>query len=323
MTGLIIDPFSLAYPANGSKEELEEYINMLLELDQYTQESSLDILISNNTSDILVLENNFPYWDELKSVFERHGINYIQPSDLITTIGRILKLKKIEDLGINDVLYSYLTLEEDSICSRPRNYLEEFKRIAMIACIYTILEYNQFIFSKGDFEESIFVSGDLIDIEKEEHISIEIPRNYSCIIPLVKNFEEFFFRVNPVEVWTEKLYEEAIKISIFQRTGSYEDANWKFGHSFFRSAQDKGFLSEGIKIKRLIRSIVDTILRENLSETHWLRAGQGANEPQVTRGNDRAWRKDIDREYHLHYWETEDGIEFASVVVHNDMSIPA
>jgi hypothetical protein len=51
--------------------------------------------------------------------------------------------------------------------------------------------------------------------------------------------------------------------------------------------------------------------------------GKGGNEPQQKRGQDKAWRRDIDYEYHLHYWECDDGsVEFASVVTHNDFSIP-
>jgi hypothetical protein len=41
------------------------------------------------------------------------------------------------------------------------------------------------------------------------------------------------------------------------------------------------------------------------------------------RGSDKAQRRDIDYEFHLHYWEiANDVIELASVVHHNDFSIP-
>jgi hypothetical protein len=47
------------------------------------------------------------------------------------------------------------------------------------------------------------------------------------------------------------------------------------------------------------------------------------NEPQLTRGGDTAWRRDIDRDLHLHYWELEaGGVELASVVDHNNFYIP-
>ena len=59
---------------------------------------------------------------------------------------------------------------------------------------------------------------------------------------------------------------------------------------------------------------------------HWLRAGFGADDPQRVRNNDqaRAWRRDIDRDHHLHYWSCEGGtVEIACVSFpHDDFGIP-
>jgi hypothetical protein len=33
-------------------------------------------------------------------------------------------------------------------------------------------------------------------------------------------------------------------------------------------------------------------------------------------------RRDIGYDYHVHYWEHGGHIEFASVVIHNDLTIP-
>tara|TARA_R110001592_G_scaffold165883_2_gene400507 strand:+ start:19548 stop:20597 length:1050 start_codon:yes stop_codon:yes gene_type:complete len=74
---------------------------------------------------------------------------------------------------------------------------------------------------------------------------------------------------------------------------------------------------------KILRSIVETVNGHNLSAVHALRTGSGGNNPQRMRGSDKAQRRDIDREFHLHYWEYTDGsIELASVVYHNDFSIP-
>ena len=75
----------------------------------------------------------------------------------------------------------------------------------------------------------------------------------------------------------------------------------------------------------LLSAISETILNINMRDTHWLRRGAGGNEQQLYRNSDnaKAWRRDIDHEFHLHYWATSDHhIEFASIVVHNNMSIP-
>ena len=74
---------------------------------------------------------------------------------------------------------------------------------------------------------------------------------------------------------------------------------------------------------RILRSIVESIKKQNLRAVHALRAGSGGDDPQQIRGADKAHRRDIDHEFHLHYWECSDGkIELAAVVHHNDFSIP-
>ena len=60
---------------------------------------------------------------------------------------------------------------------------------------------------------------------------------------------------------------------------------------------------------KIIRSIIETINEQNLEKVHKLRTGKGGDNPQRTRSEDgaKAWRRDIDREYHLHYWECQNG----------------
>ena len=74
---------------------------------------------------------------------------------------------------------------------------------------------------------------------------------------------------------------------------------------------------------KVLRAIVETLEHTSMADSHALRTGPGAEDPQRMRGGDKAMRRDIDYEYHLHYWQFADGtVEIASVVVHNDFSIP-
>lgn len=74
---------------------------------------------------------------------------------------------------------------------------------------------------------------------------------------------------------------------------------------------------------KILRSIVETVKSINLPAVHALRTGTGGNNSQRMRGPDKAQRRDIDREFHLHYWECADGtVELASVVYHDDFTIP-
>jgi hypothetical protein len=93
------------------------------------------------------------------------------------------------------------------------------------------------------------------------------------------------------------------------------------GEDFLQSASRLGFLHEPSKIQRLLRACADVVLGRNLTKSHHLRSGRGANDPQRVRGTFGAWRHDLDDEFHLHYWRSGTAVEFSNVVVHNDFSI--
>ena len=122
----------------------------------------------------------------------------------------------------------------------------------------------------------------------------------------------------------------AVKVGVYKKFVSSgnvlpweELPAFEIGHEFFGSLQTHHVAADSGLAEKLFRAIVETICHENLGATHALRKGRGANDPQRMRGEDAAWRRDVDYEYHLHYWECAKGtVELALVVVHNDFSIP-
>lgn len=175
----------------------------------------------------------------------------------------------------------------------------------------------------------------IIEYGTDSISKIPLPQVMNGKVKACTNPHGFRFALNPVRIWLHgkgEIENCSVALDICTYRRSYEAGltynketrnKWYFGGKFLETNGELGFLHEESKIKMLLKSCCDTILRQNMSKTHALRTGPGGNDPQVKRGNDLAMRRDIDYEYHLHYWETENGIEFASVVVHNDMTIPA
>lgn len=54
---------------------------------------------------------------------------------------------------------------------------------------------------------------------------------------------------------------------------------------------------------------------------HALREGDGGNSPQITKEDYAAWRRDIDTDYHIHYWKKGEIVKLANIVHHNDYKI--
>jgi hypothetical protein len=123
----------------------------------------------------------------------------------------------------------------------------------------------------------------------------------------------------------------AVQITIYQmRLANGIDPEWDdiprfyVGNEFLNSFQHHN--PSQTHSTKFLQSIVETINNVNMSRTHSIRTGAGGGNPQRIRKKDRAkaFRRDIDKEYHLHYWICEDGIvEFASInFPHDDFSIP-
>jgi len=123
----------------------------------------------------------------------------------------------------------------------------------------------------------------------------------------------------------------AIRIAVFKfRLASGTTAEWddvpchRVGHAFRSSLQ--GIHPTQQLAGKVLRAIVETLEGTNMAATHWFRTGPGGDDPQRVRGSNQAtaWRRDIDREHHLHYWNCEDGtVEIASVSFpHDDFTIP-
>jgi len=163
--------------------------------------------------------------------------------------------------------------------------------------------------------------------------NVSYPLNIASQFYLSKCLHTLHSFLSPNNIWTngrcEFAFKKAIELYIYQNQHCQSpyvcpiDYNsFSFGQHFFPSCEDLGFLNEDLKIRMLLRAMVETILNTNTRDTHWIRIDSGPNSAQLKRGNDGAWRRDIDHEYHLHYWQTPDGPQFANVVHHEDISIP-
>ena len=75
-------------------------------------------------------------------------------------------------------------------------------------------------------------------------------------------------------------------------------------------------------MRRLFETVIEAIEGENLGQLHSLRTSNGGGSSQRKRDNDKACRRDIDRQYHLHYWQcANDTVELADVVTHDNFAI--
>lgn len=77
-------------------------------------------------------------------------------------------------------------------------------------------------------------------------------------------------------------------------------------------------------LDKIVRAVAETIVRERERDTHPLRIDRGGGSRDLIRDCDgaKAWRRDVDRDVHLHYWKLgRRRVELSKVGPHNDMGI--
>jgi len=344
MISVCVDPFVLACPDSCADPlALEDYIDNLLAWNDLRKAEWVEVTLPSRAFEILYETNDYPRWDSLKSAIRALGITHIQPEDVITLVNALLeKAPSLEErLEIEGLSYQHITIEPSThLAVRPAHYVEHFQHLAVVIGLSSLYEdtsqRHMIIITRDLQTTSIRVIGHIVDCTfsgLSHHLSLAFPYILDINLPLCCSPLTLRLVANYVETWKQAEsitdYEKAIEFYIHQRFSpinqlllEHPPLPHSFGAKFFQTARKHGFMNESHKIDALLRAIAETLLGKSLADTHPLRTGSAGNSPQRKRGPDEAWRRDIDYTYHLHYWKGPNGIQLASVVVHDDMTIP-
>jgi hypothetical protein len=344
LSNLIIDPYVFACPqSNEGIDAFRNYIESIISWREFADEGWARVFVSEQTVTVLAETNSYPLWDSLKSAIAQLNIVDVQAKDIVDVVNALLqRLPSIEtEFGLRDVLAdSIVSNPEYHLATRPPIFVEQYYRIAIMVCLVAQVrgfdELSQVLITRLLNEDLVSseIRATIHDCESSFEQGLEnFPLHLQGRLQLCNTPHGLYLAVDPLDIWigasSDQECAHALHLFLYQKVYkakrerlSQDDLQWSMGDSFCESVMRLGFLANRGRMRTLLRACADTILRENLSQTRWLRTGSGAEDPQLERGTDRAWRRTIDHEYRLHYWETALGPELASVVAHNDMSIP-
>jgi hypothetical protein len=297
----------------------------------------LDVFVSSDAYDVLAETNGYPDWDILTAVIQHYNRD-IQPRDVIELINALLaKVPTLEDhLLVRGLDFENAKCSPDSnLSNRSENFTKHYYRLLLLGCL--MVERNAtgatpWLATKGLPDQQVtaisFSADSVTELADGGVVSGKVRKVHGNVLAIT-SVAALLDSYDPTALWLEATTQLtqtlAVNLAIARLSrsaGLPAERGFFFGRKFFATAGALGFLGQVPLARILIRACAETVLRTNLQGVHWLRTGPGANDSQRKRGMDRAWRRDIDYTYHLHYWETPDGPEFASVVSHNDMSIP-
>jgi hypothetical protein len=342
-----IDTAVFAPPPLGcAEEDVHSFVATLLEWRDAMNDGSLDVYTSVNAPEVLAGCDLYPIRPRLKELLHQAAIFEYDANTVAVLAETILnRSAKIEDLlGISDILVDDLTIDPDYFASHSTGTLRnEAQRCAAVVSIGSryfdepSLRCHAIAIRATDIGAAVRVRGIILEIA---HSRADLgalpmaPAYFEGSTVVCSGFHQLLMALDEVNIlrWATKgsHVATAVKVGLYKRfaakgnTLPWEDLpGFEIGHEFFASLQMHHVESGSGLAEKLCRSMIETVCRENLAATHALRTGLGGNNPQQMRGKDTAWRRDVDYEYHLHYWECATGaVELAVLVVHNDSSIP-
>ena len=345
LPSVTIDAGVLAVPhVDCAKDDAFQYVETLLDWSKLLNEPWVAIYMSERASESLFADGLYPLREQLRELFNAHGIVEFDVNTVARIADQLLVITPSFETyyRTKDVLSEHLETDPDVIRLTTHDGLQS----DLARCITLIAVLRKHCSQPLGGHSLILRDApkQVIQVRAQIH---EFEHTRDDIPPLPsppEYFEGDVLACDDFRGLIECLDESAILsgasdnlgIALAVRIGLFKDAiaqgdapDWggvivpTIG-SRFRELCQQVCADQGASVPpKVLRSIVETIKGRNLPAVHALRTGPRGNEPQRTRGPDKAERRDIDKEFHLHYWKCADGIvELASVVYHNDFTIP-
>lgn len=346
MPSVTIDAGVLAAPPeHGSADDVYHYVETLLDWSKLLDEPWVTIYMSERASEVLFDDGLFPLRNQLMRLFAASGIVEYDVNTVAEVIDRLLQLTPSFEtyFSIQDVLAENLTLEPNilQLCSGTRLQSDLARCVVLIAilrrhCQEPVCEHSLILRRAPGRTVRVRALIKILEHQRTDLGATPSPPEYfEGDVLVCDNFrgliecldEDTILRKATDDIGVEA----AIRITFYKsrlahgKAPEWDDVpNHRIGHAFQSLLQELHPTQQ--LASRLLQTIVETLEKTNLAATHWLRTGSGGDNPQRLRESDqaKAWRRDIDCEHHLHYWNCEDGtVEIASVSFpHNDFMIP-
>ena len=345
LSSVTIDAGVLAVPyANCTKDDAYQYVDTLLDWKQLLDEPWVAIHMSERASEALIADALYPLRDQLKELFSAHGIVEYDVNTVARIADQLLSITPSFETyyRVKDVLSDNLKTSPDLIRLTTHTGLQSdlARCVTLIAILRKHcsqpLAGHSFILKEAS-RQTIVVKAQIHDFEHERNDIPKLPcppEYFEGDVMACDNFRGLIECLDEAAILVgasdNRGIELSIRISLFKHIiAQGEEPVWsnalipKVGTKF-RELCQQCCTDQGDSLPpKILRSIMETIRGQNLPGIHALRTSSGGNVIQRLRGTDKAQRRDIDQEFHLHYWKCADGsIELASVVYHNDFSIP-
>jgi len=320
------------------KTDFEEFLEDLLAWRSIEEVAWCDVFQSARTAEALFDAGRYPLWNDLELAMRHLGLseNY-QAKDIVNLVdGLLTRLQLMEDrVQIGAVLMDPFSVSPSRVAPLEISLQAHFDHVLSLVAtgetvgfIPSVPNYiaNR-VYDKATGHVDVAGQIAVWETTHPRAPEIQLPLKLAARVLLTMSRSDVERSLNIPALCTaccdEGLFKGLLEIAVSQVGGDTVDAmEWTFGKTFFSSARALHMFSDPTKTRGLVETCVDTILKRNLAQVHRIRENLGANSLPRKRSAAFALRRDIDHEFHIHYWSDDRTCEFARVVVHGDFTIP-
>ena len=322
-----------AFEQDLTKEQLVNYLEELLALDNWWDKYREDMFVQNTASDVLWANNYYPMADSLKPLMVKHGVDFIQYGDVNKIIDKMLSKSRC----INS-LYNAVCGMKSQTLMHPMNVQSEMKRPTELHNELMNLLWHVFMVHEvGGYDEKSFVVitkgiSDMINIEYvyeelDEHYELK-ERVGSSEVNCKGSLEDFLNDIaTPFLLWKTAERKDdldlGIRVAVLQQNKEpdiasvYSNYDFMLQDSFYEDYCNGHYKSKDQEIDSTIRSIMDAVTEHNMAKVHAIRTGKSGNDPQLKINNYGAQRRNITTSIKLAYWKKGRELKFANMREHD------
>lgn len=304
-------------------ERFRNYLEILIALRELL-DGPTQIIRCDESLAALMASGRYPIRPALEQSVAAFACNVIEPGDAISILEAVVsKSTAIQDLTTRDkILFGDLnTTPSFTLNGRSAEQIASFDNLLT----FTLMIDEELIAATAEIQcpsESVTIEA---SVEISEISNLPSGSTRSNKLRLCQTPEQLYNSLNVELIWSgcedAKSLFHPIRAMERQEHPNSSHSSFKIEDSFIESCKAHGFMHDNPKIKRILRALSETLSRSTLTATHALREGSGPTCAQMRKGRYKGWRRDIDHEYHLHYWDDGSNVILAKVVTHNDFSI--
>ena len=333
----VLEPMLFAFEQDLSEQELTDYLDELLAMDEWWDKHKDDMYIQDTTSDVLYNNNYYPTGDSLKPLLEKHRINFIQYGDVEKIIVKMLnKTQMIESLYDDPLLEMKSQNLKQPMAVQPEVRRPQELHDALLNLLWHIFlarekgdcdEKSFVVITKGvsemvsveyEYEEYEEANGDIVANERKGTLEV----NCKCSLDDFLSDDK-----TPFLLWKTAERKDdldlGIRVAAMHVKGEcelseiYKDYSFVMQDSFYKDYCDGHYKNKDQDIRSTIQSVTDAVTEQNMKKVHAIRTGSKGSCPQLVIKDYGAQRRDITTSIKLAYWKKGRELKFANMREHD------